>query len=626
MQNINSKYGVYPLPKWCFTKDVCLIDIQTNREDRELYFIFRKKDGKKEIHVERDDKYYFYKKIGNPDVSDMTEHINNVTLEKRFLSKDERHNDKFTIYEGDVRSELKYSIDYYLQRNEPELIHDLNVMFADIEVYMGKTRNFPDPKLAKHPINSISFKSNKGVVHVYLANIDNNIDKKIFDMKLPDHIKVFNTEAELLNAFVEKVNEFDPDVMTGWNFDFDMFTIVGRLEKNGIDPIKLSPLKRITINREKDILDIHGIVILDMLRLYKKMTPNKEESYKLSFIAQKNLGKDKIAFEGLLDHQYTNNIEKFIEYSSTDTMLLFELSEKLNHIRMQRELVRICSSTWNSGKTTTGLLDPLVISYAKKSGLVCKNAPVAEISDTKIIGAYVKEPEGGIYSYIVDFDYTSLYPSIIMSFNIGPNTYSAKINEDIAMNYIYKKYDLMPDKFDITLSPLKKPNSIKTVTKEQFMRWMKKENNIINPYGTIFLNHEKELSFFNKILSYLLDSRKTYKKEMFKYKNKDDTLFDQYNNIQWAYKIVANSLYGVLVNPWFRMSSRDLGSSVTVAGRELNQFAQYHLGHFMKSGKEEVDYSFMDDFDNKEVPYVLYSDTDSMFINIYDWLVDKKMV
>lgn len=622
--NIKYNTKLMKLPAWCYNRDISLLDIQKNYEDRELYFIFKTTSGEKIVYSKDDNEYYFYKYPGPVESNPMLMDMDKVKLETRHPSKIEKNSSEYSIYEGDVRSELKYAIDYNIIRKklgieDPPV--DLKIMFADIEVFLDGDQEFPDPMLAPKPINSISFKISDADTNVWLADINGKMDKseiKPEDVNLK--YKVFNSEIELLEAFANKLAEESPDVLTGWNFDFDIFTIVGRMEKLGIDVNRLSPLNKTTINREREYVEILGVVVLDMLHQYKEFNQNKEETYKLSYIAQKNLGKDKVAYEGLLDDQYTGNINKFIDYSATDTELLYELENALNHIKMKRELVRICSSTWSIGKSTIGLLDPLSISYAREMGTVCRNKIPRE--RVKIEGAFVGQPVGGLYKYIVDFDYTSLYPSIIISFNIGPNTFLAQISDKIAYNIIYKKYDDIPSQITITMNPLIEPLETRTMSKDELLRWVHDNKLIVNISGAIYKPHDMEMSFFTKILKKLMDSRKEYKQKMFETKDTDKVLSSQYNNIQWAYKITANSLYGVLANPWFRLTSYQMGESVTAAGREINKFAQYHMGHYMKSGKKDVDLNFLEDYDKGEIPYIVYSDTDSMFVNINAWLID----
>jgi DNA polymerase elongation subunit (family B) len=361
------------------------------------------------------------------------------------------------------------------------------------------------------------------------------------------------------------------------------------------------------------------------MELYKELSYSVEESYSLKAVCKKILkDQNKIAYEGSLDELYKNDINTFLLYSGTDTDLLYNLEKQLGHIDLKKELISICSSTWKVSENTTGLVDPLLISFAKNSGLICRDS--ANIKDgRKIVGAYVRSPIAGLASWLIDFDYTALYPSIIMSCNVGPNTYVAKIDSSIAEDYIYSKDGLKSvQTIEVRYEPLKESGNTEAMTLDQFREWMTENNYIITILGSIYKPHSEELSFLYKILRYTLDSRANYVAlQSQAKKEKDEELTKFYKNKQLAFKTISNSIYGVLAASTFRFFAPDLAETITLTGQEAIKFIGQHISNYMVSGDDSIDKNYLDDYDSRHVPYINYSDTDSLFIGIGDYLVDK---
>ena len=628
----------YPYPEWMLRRDdICLIDVQRIRENYEVLFIFKNRNGEKIFTTFSDEDYYCYV-YNNPFLSSPMI-VDSDKVQLRLLPSDKEKleadkNKSYGIYESDIPIEIKHSIDYYYRRETdensvPEADIPLDILYFDIEVFNNHMKSFPSPKRAQWPINSISFKYNdeKTNVWIYLMK---NIDKSEISDEIRDkfNVRFFDSEKSLLVSFAEYVRERKPDIITGWNTNyFDFPTLFKRMLRNHVPLNLISPVGRVGFDEEYyHRFFIGGVYCLDMLDLYKSVTQNVEENYKLTTIVRKNLGTDKVAYEGTLDDLYEKNINKFIDYSGTDTDLLHVLSVTLGHIELRNEMRRICSTTWKACETTTGLVDPLIISSVKRMGKVCRNGEGVKKSNQKIEGAYVRQPVGGLYSWVVDFDYTSLYPSIICSMNIGPNTYVAKIeNSKDALAYIYKQKKNLPKSIRITFNPLYENKYTKTLSLEEFDHLVQKERLIVTASGCIYLPHDKEESIFFRILRMLLDKRKEYKKLM-EVAEIGSQERKKYHNIQWAYKILANSIYGVLLNQGFRFFSTDMGSTITLTGQEAIKFIGYHISRFMTIEKTDIDPYFMEDYDTKNIPYLIYTDTDSIFLNMGDYLMDKKLV
>jgi uracil-DNA glycosylase family 4 len=411
---------------------------------------------------------------------------------------------------------------------------------------------------------------------------------------------------------------------------FDIPTIFNRAKLYDIDVNKISPVD-ITYSNPNVFgqTEIFGLYISDMLELYKKLVQGVEESYKLDYIAQKVLGKGKVAYEGTLDTLYESDINKFVEYSGVDTLRLRELDVELEHTDLRFEMVKMCSSTWKAGSTTMGQIDPLCISYAKKMNMVCrsslnileKNEETEEVPES-IPGGYVKIPTPGLRKYIIDLDFTALYPSIICTYNIGPNTYIGKIDGTLAKAIIYYKNRIDRDmKIEYIENPIMKNYKTLTMTCGELIDKIEKNKYIVTISGCIYKNHDEEMSFFYRIVQYILTSRAQYKDEMKKAHIEGNIVKSkQMKNKQMAYKILANSLYGVLANVNYRMFNNDMASTITLSGREAIKFVGLHLNNYLENNSLNIDPSFLDDYENIPLRYLIYTDTDSVFISLGEYL------
>lgn len=625
-EKLTKCYG-FKYPDWMLSDNIVLIDVQDLKEDGEILFLFRDiNTGEKKYYSISNKEYYFYVKNEPKESTPMLLSVSEVSTVKEEAPLVTPH----SLYESDVRTAVKHSIDYYFSRKQnPEKTYPLKKMFWDIEIYNGKDKTFPNPKEAKKPINAISYKVDDGKVHVLINTLPEMHRKQ--DIKVPEDVEAifFPNETTMIKSFCNKIKKHNPDILSAWNGNmFDIPTIFGRMKKKNLNLSQLSPIDKIYFNPKRyNDFYIGGLYVLDQLELYKQLTESVEESYKLSAISQKVLGKGKVAYEGTLDEVYETDIETFINYSATDTRLLWELENKLQHIDQKNELRKICSSTWKNSEIVTGLIDPLMISFAKEENLVCKNA-VLEKTDETIPGAYVRNPKGGLFSWIIDLDFTSLYPSIICSVNVGPNTYVGRIDPKVAEVFIYK-HEPKPKELKIIYDPMLSKQE-KTISYTEFEKWVNKNNYIVSIAGTIFKSQQEEMTFFYKVQRYIINSRNEYKDRMKEAKKNNDKISEVYDNRQKALKIINNAMYGVLANHGFRMFNLDLASTITLTGQELVKFLIYHVGHYMKEDKTEINPHFLDSFsmggikDNDEdIPYIMYSDTDSAFVQIGDWLIDK---
>jgi DNA polymerase elongation subunit (family B)/intein/homing endonuclease len=630
----------YKLPDWCYDENHILIDIQNNKFEDKLVFVFRDNNGKKKYHFENSKKRYFYV---NPIEIKNSEIIKDVK-ETEIHFKQQGLLDNVAIYEGDVAQELKHSIDYAYTRTKPELKYELKKLFWDIEVYTGDHVGFPFPLEAEFPINSISFTLDlNNDVYVYILKapgmdlmsytdhiIDYNTSTKEFEDRLNKHteisdhykLRVFETEEELISEFLNKAKQLDPDIWAGWNTEnFDVPYLVNRMHKLGMSLDTLSPINEADVDISSYYgTTVYGLYFVDQLFLYKKLSQNVEESYKLSSISQKVLGEDKVAYEGTINDMYEKDLVRFIRYSGMDTVLLAELENALSHINLNFELIKTCCSTWKRSETTSGLCDPLLLKFAKDRNKVCRNRVYNSME--VFSGAYVLFPKTGIHKWVVDFDFASLYPSIIRSLNLGPNTYMAKISESIANLYLYD-FDLLPKEIDVVINPILKNSNIVKMSPTQLKDFIEKNNYIISINGCMLKQHDVELSFFYEVLEYLGNMRNLYKKKLGDLRqqiNTDTSLspeekslltveMKQYDNKQSTVKVIANSIYGIISMPYFRMFNIDIAKAITGTGQEALKFSILHLSNYMKNDETDININFLKDFKRSDLPYIAYGDS-----------------
>lgn len=621
----------YNFPDKYLSEDYKLIDIQYHARSRTLACIFRDKDNKKIIYKpklpENGKSLYYYKSnIFNDQV---VKKYSDLNLYFKDVMDKQDENDMSTFYEADIRLDTKYAFDYYLQNKGNPKNVKLNNLYFDIEVYTYGNSEFPDPTLAKYPVNAISYSFDGKESKVILLNINGMITKdkiKELKQKFPNRISFVNNENELFDEFEYIVKKYEPNSLSGWNSNgFDIPYLINRAQ--ALDREHFIELFG-EVEVYKDNYFIPGFILHDQLLLYKDYTYTNEPSYKLETIAQKLLGEGKITYEGNLNTLYKDDILRFVEYSLTDTKLLVGIEKHCKHISLQEELRQLVGTTAKAACSTLGQVDPLFYLEMKRRGLSVINGNRHNESE-EYDGAYVRQSVGGRYNYVVDFDYTSLYPSLIRTYNIGPTNYIMKMDKDLIYKYIYYHDEFMNDKrnYNVILNPIynDKPKILST---KQIDNTIKKYNGIVNIYGTVFTGHENEKSIFSDVITDLFNRRKEYKnkrKEMEKIKEWDTA--EMFNLKQQAYKILLNSIYGALANKYFRFYNIDLAASITSAGQEAIKFAGYHVEQLMKShdytkdDKEniKIDPQFIQKIEDK-TKFLLYCDTDSLFLYLEPYL------
>ena len=618
----------YEIPQKFYTDEYRLVDVQFLNKTQQVLYIFRDKNNKKVFHKESD-RYVCYQAPKGMAAKKMVPYDNLQQVEINYKNKYDLDPD--ITYEGDLKITAKHAIDYYhFNQGEPKRTHS-NIMFFDIEVDTGDERMFPKPTEAAFPINMITTIFNGHSVHYVVDNKTEPITEKEVD-----EMKVFPNEKSMMLQFIKDFKKQDPDFIAGWNcISFDLEYIFNRLPQIAIQQTSMTQWGEFFVEGARYICNIPGCVGVDQDFFYRTFTFTKMENYKLGFIAQHELGVTKIQLPLPFNEMYWKMLNTTIEYNIRDTVLLEKLEEKLAHINLMNELRIICNTSFDS-VTSMGQVDSLMVSYLKERGIASKNSN-PHIKKEKYPGAFVFEPEPGTYDWITDFDFASLYPSIMITYNIGVNSFVMKTKDPhlgYELTYCPEK---LPEDIEIILDPMFKNKQV-TCKRDDLLKKIKDDQLVFTINGCFFLPHKKEFSVFGEVVDMLMSTRKQYKGKMFdaiEAKKDDEEKF--FHTRQLVYKVLANTLYGVVANKTFRFYDNSLAAAITLSGQEALKTSIVHGDAFMRHlhKKEKL---FVPDMVSKEqmfadpdkqpqlyklpdIPrdYIVTGDTDSIFCCFEDF-------
>jgi DNA polymerase elongation subunit (family B) len=508
------------------------------------------------------------------------------------------------LFESDVPETTRVLVDIY-DNDLPSNGH--RVLTFDIEVEM--ITGLPNTKEAKNEITAIA--AHDGATKLYdvfvldkerkVKNNAKNFNKDGREVTL----HIFDNERNLLQAFLNYYEEVNPTILTGWNIDFfDIPYLYNRLKNvcGEGNAKRLSPIGQAFWSPYREKFSFGGVAILDYINLYKTYTYTLEASYTLNYIATKELGRGKVEYEGSLDDLFENDLEKFIEYNIVDVDLVVAMDEKLQFIELCRAVCHAGYVPYEDYIYSSKWLEGACLGYLKKKGLVATNKPkdrkermqaLRDNNEEKFIGAYVKEPIVGKYDWIYDLDLTSLYPSIIMTLNISPETKVGKIqNWDAEENIrgaekTYKLVGKDGDTYEYSTQELKEV--------------IKDSNLGVAANGVLYTQDKPGL--IADILNDWFQKRVEFRKLEKKYgEAKDTEKYEFYAKRQLVQKILLNSMYGVLGLPAFRFYDIDNAEAVTITGQTV-----------IKKTAEMANIKYWKELGTRE-DYNVYIDTDSIYM------------
>jgi len=496
------------------------------------------------------------------------------------------------LHESDINPETRTLIDMYTNSDEPSTGH--RIMIIDIEVEV--TEGFPSPRKAENKITSIAIHdSETDQYFCYVLDEKNKLEPDDWGKNVT--VETFDKEFTLLQKFYAKYLEIRPTIITGWNVDgFDIPYLYNRSQqvvgKNVADC--LSPISSVYWNKYRERFMIAGVSCLDYLMLYKNFTFSSKPSYRLDEIGKSEVGTAKISYDGTLNDLYENHLNDFVKYNIHDVRIVKKLDDKLDFIDVARGICHVGHVPYEDIVYDSRFLEGAILVYLKKLGVVSPNKPPRDDvkKDGKFTGAYVQDPQKGRHDWVYDLDITSMYPSIIMSLNVSPETKIGKIEGWNPQEFIKGKNKT----YSVHMNGKKKGQ----LTEVELKDFFDKNQVSISDNGIIYRTDKQGL--IPTLLSDWFDKRKEYRKLAKKFGDAgDEDQYGYFNRRQHIQKIVLNSMYGVLGLPVFRFYDLDNAEATTKTGQALIKFTKKIGNHFYN---KEL---------GTEKDYCIYIDTDSVF-------------
>ena len=498
--------------------------------------------------------------------------------------------DGFKIY-GNDRYVSQYISEKY---PEDEIKFDISkIKLVTIDIEVSAEEGFPDPESCSEEILTISIQN---------YNTKNIITwgRYPFEVK-QKNVKYIHceSEVELLNLFLDFWSNYPPEIVTGWNIQlYDIPYICGRLSRvlgekqmKRFSPWGLVSQGEIYVSgRKQTTFDVGGITQLDYLNLYKKFTYKAQESYRLDHIADVELGQKKLdhsEFDTFKDF-YTGNWQKFVEYNIVDVELVDRLEDKMKLIELALTMAYDAKVNYADVFYQVRMWDNIIYNYLKKRKIVIPPKDRSEKNE-KYAGAYVKEPIPGKYDWVVSFDLNSLYPHLIMQYNISPETLLDERHPSATVDKILNE----------------------SINFELY------KNYAVCANGAMYRKDVR--GFLPELMEKMYGDRVVFKKRMLSAKQqyeKTPTVelmkeIARCNNIQMAKKISLNSAYGAIGNQYFRYYKLANAEAITLSGQVSIRWIEGKMNQYLNNLLQTED-----------VDYVVASDTDSIYLNLGP-LVDK---
>jgi len=401
-----------------------------------------------------------------------------------------------------------------------------------------------------------------------------------------------HNERGLIDTFLNWWQKHTPEVVTGWNCElYDIPYLVGRVERlmgekyaKRFSPWGIVRRNEIRIQgRDNIAYDIAGVSIMDYLDLYRKSpaTPN-QESFRLDHIALMELGQQKLdhsEFDTFRDF-YSGNWQKFVDYNIVDVELVDKLEDKLKLIDL------CCTRAYDAKINFTDVAfqvrtwDAIIYNYLKKKNVVIPQKDRNQ-KDEKYAGAYVKEPKPGKYDWVVSFDLNSLYPHLIMQYNISPETLLDQKHPSATVDKLLNKEITIDGDFSVCAN------------------------------GAQFRKDVR--GFLPELMEKMYNERVIFKKRMLKAKQKNEKTpskelekeIARCNNVQMSKKIALNSAYGAIGNQYFRYYKLANAEAITLSGQVSIRWIENKMNQKMNKILKTED-----------TDYVIASDTDSIYLHM----------
>ena len=519
---------------------------------------------------------------------------------KDFISK-YNEIDNFDIY-GNDKFEFSFIAEHFPEEHIDYDISQIRIAYLDIET--GSENGFPNIETANEEVTAITLKID-GKNYVFGRGEFVHDRKDVFYFR-------FDSERALLQKFFEMWDRESPDIVTGWNIEtFDIPYLVNRAKRlfdEKKNPYRLlSPWKKVREymmfgmgGKELQAYAIMGVEILDYLSTYRKFTYVNQESYRLDHIAFVELGEHKLDYseQGSLHLLYKNDYQKFIEYNIKDVELVEQLEGKMKLLEMVVSLAYLSKVNYSNTFGQVRMWDSLIYNHLLRKNVVIPPKRHSSKS-SQFEGAYVKDPILGAHNWVVNFDLNSLYPHLIMQYNLSPET-------------------LITDELPSELQEIKdaRPGVDGLIDQNIDLESLKKYQLTYTPNNEFYLTGKQGFlpemmqQIYNdrvKFKGMMIDAKKKLQKEKdFNERKELQKSISKYNNMQMNLKITLNSAFGAMGNQHFRFFDQRIAEAITTSGqlsikwieKEINRY----LNEVLKTDKD----------------YVVAVDTDSVYITMDD--------
>ena len=494
----------------------------------------------------------------------------------------------------EIAGNTNYVAQFIAEEWPDRIEYDRNLIkTANIDIEVFSADGFPAPEDAAHPVTAICMREDTGTYWVWGCGDYTPTREDVLYIKC-------DNEVDLVRKFVRRFEEYAPNVITGWNTRFfDIPYLHNRMVKLfGDDTLakRMSPWglireRNTTINgKQNQEFILEGIEQLDYLEVFKKFTYNtlgQQESYRLDHISHVVLGERKLSYEehGNLHTLYEKDFQKFIDYNVKDVELVHNLDVKLDLIDLIFTMAYKAGVNYNDTLGTTAIWDTIIYRLLNKQNIAVPKK--VEKPKTSYPGGYVKEPQVGSHDWVTSFDLNSLYPNIIVQYNMSPETVLDGFQNGVSVDkFLDGSVNIGQQGFSVAPTGIRfthdREGVIPTVIKQYYSERRVIKNEMLKAQQEMQTNPSKELEYRISSL----------------------------DNQQMAIKILMNSLYGALGNRWFRYFDQRVAESITLAGQLAIKWAERAVNGAMQ------------DVLKTDEDYVVAIDTDSVYIRMGD-LVEK---
>lgn len=490
------------------------------------------------------------------------------------------------IYESDVPRETRVLTDLYLDSDAVSTGH--RTLFFDIEV--SSIGGFASVARANNEITAIGCydeANNKELM--FLWDRDNLMHPKIQDIK-GCVVQAFDTESKMLTAFMDFYTELKPTILVGWNSNqYDIPYLYHRLTHifDTDTANMLSPIGMVKFSKYRSRYQIAGVSCLDYLEMYQKFTFSRRPSYRLDAIGQYEVGMGKIPYDGTLDDLFANDLPKFIDYNLQDVRIVVEIDKKMKLVDLVKNISHVGHTQYDDYQYSSKYIEGTILVYLHRQGRVSPNKRPEgreefnqrlEDDEEGFAGAFVKPPMPGLYDWVYNLDLQSLYPSIIMTLNISPETKIGYVKNWNAIEHNKNKNG----KYIVEIGSVQN-----VLTYDQFMQFMNDEKCMLSSNGVLY--RSDKLGIIPEILDKWFGERLEFKKLQKEHKKAGNAeLASYYDRRQHVQKILLNSIYGVLGLPIFRFYDLDNALAVTATAQDvIKTTAKFISNRYRKSGVPE---------------------------------------